>query len=1156
LLNGIILLRYGYIALVLFASQAFAQISSIHTIKVLPNQGDSLYLDSVPIIKESVSVSGFTYGNDFELKGNHLIWKVDGVSDSIIVQYRVVDFRITYQHKDPEIIEQVFGENPFSYRPNKDGVKTSYGSLRTQGNVSRGIGFGNAQDVVVNSNLNLRLSGILASDVKVSAVISDENNPIQPEGNTQQIQDFDQVYITLEKGKSKITLGDFLMQNSEESYFVNFYKKSRGLQFTNQKDFNQWEVISGGEAAISRGRFNRNRIEGIEGNSGPYRLSGTNGELFIVVIAGTESIYLDGKLLTRGEDHDYVINYNTGEVIFTPKILITRYSRIVAEFQYSDRNYARSVSHLASSATNGKIKVYANFFNEMDLRSQPFQQSLEGFDSIQNKSAIDILNESGDNQAIFNNVKLQDQYNTNRIMYKKVLVGLDEVYVYATDPSENTTFYEVFFSNLGDGNGSYIQAQTAANGKVFEYVGVGFGNYEPLEVLIAPQKLNTFNVGFVRETKGNSFGMEYVTSSLDKNTLSGLNDNDNTGFGFKVFRRTEQSFKDSSAWKFKSNMNYELVSNQYQYVERYRSVEFDRRWNKVLTNPSSLAQLLPSFEHIANVSLRLEKGNENYIENNAALFNRPESFNGFSNITGGGVEYKGFKINSRFEILSSSLELDSVSTGNNFYSLQSSIEKPILTSIVGAVYKLEQSSFLNADTTLKNSYNFDAMRVYFKSQEKQKLEYNLSIGRRVDRIPDLSEFIPSTIGRDASLSGSYISKKNNRIGLNTTYRQLKVDTATISDDLENKLQSRIELDFDIWKRFIKSRTFYQIGTGQEQRREFQYLQVQAGNGIYIWNDYDTNGVKTLNEFEIASDLDRQRADYIKIYTPVSGFIATHSNKMSQTLELNPAVFYNKSNKSKNKPLYTRFNSISSIILDRKVLPTQFANFINPFEQSLNDTALINSSQNFRTTLFYNRGNAKYSLDYTYINNSSKVLLTNGFDTRKSFDHLVNVRVNLGRIITLSGRAVVGDRLYLSQFFNSRSFNYTFIEAQPKIQFVFNNTYRIELRTKYYLANNAVLYGGEQSENIELGGEFKYTKAGKGSLKCGMSYVKVNYDGVASSTLGYELLRGLQNGNNATWNFGYQRTLANNIQVIVSYDGRKSEEAPVIHIGRVLARYLF
>jgi hypothetical protein len=185
-----------------------------------------------------------------------------------------------------------------------------------------------------------------------------------------------------------------------------------------------------------------------------------------------------------------------------------------------------------------------------------------------------------------------------------------------------------------------------------------------------------------------------------------------------------------------------------------------------------------------------------------------------------------------------------------------------------------------------------------------------------------------------------------------------------------------------------------------------------------------------------------------------------------------------------------------------------------------------------------------------------VLLTNGFDSRKSQDNVVNARINLGKRFSLNTRIVAGERLYESQFFSTRSFDYSFYEIEPKLQYVSNNTYRIEIRSKFYRATNGVEFGGESSENVELGSEFKYTKSGKGSLQTGATYIKVNFDGEPSSTLGYELLRGLQNGNNATWNFSYQQTLSNSIQLTVSYDGRKSEDASVIHIGRLVARYLF
>ena len=96
-------------------------------------------------------------------------------------------------------------------------------------------------------------------------------------------------------------------------------------------------------ASVAKGRFASINVDPIEGVLGPYRVRGPNNERFIIVIAGSEKVFVDGIELTRGFDNDYIIDYNLGEVTFTNKVLITQFSRIRMDFEFSDQNYARSI---------------------------------------------------------------------------------------------------------------------------------------------------------------------------------------------------------------------------------------------------------------------------------------------------------------------------------------------------------------------------------------------------------------------------------------------------------------------------------------------------------------------------------------------------------------------------------------------------------------------------------------------------------------------------------------------------------------------------------------------------------------------------------------------------------------------------------------------
>jgi hypothetical protein len=122
--------------------------------------------------------------------------------------------------------------------------------------------------------------------------------------------------------------------------------------------------------------------------------------------------------LARGEQNDYVINYNTAELIFNPNILITQFSRIVVEFQYADQNYSRVLFDQGLGIAKNRLKVRANYFLEQDNKNQPFQaeNELTLFDS---------------EKAVISTIRLEPNFSTNKILYRKIdSLGSANVLVY------------------------------------------------------------------------------------------------------------------------------------------------------------------------------------------------------------------------------------------------------------------------------------------------------------------------------------------------------------------------------------------------------------------------------------------------------------------------------------------------------------------------------------------------------------------------------------------------------------------------------------------------------------------------------------------------------------------------------------------------------
>ena len=1084
------------------------------------------------------------------------------LNDTLILSFRRMPAFLfkPFLKRPMSLIEPSIPKDPFAYDPKRDGLNLPEdNSLKTDGNISRGISAGNNQDLVVNSNLNLRLGGKIAGDVAITGVISDDNNPVQPEGNTQQLQDFDKVFIMLSKDSNNLVVGDFEMR-SPGSYFMNYYKKSRGLHADYLKKNNNGTLYYNMDAAISRGRFARNTIQGSEGNQGPYRLNGNNGETFIIIISGTEVVYLDGRRLSRGESRDYVINYNSGEVTFMPNQMITKFSRIVVEFQYSDRNYQRTVFKTGLGFKTPKATYEINYFNEQDNKNQNFQQSLDGFDSSRMLSAKQILANAGDSieNAYIPRVTAYPNFDNTKLLYRKLdTLGFKDVFVFTQNAESDTVFFEVVFSLVGQNQGNYRQKTSAANGRVYEWVkpinGIPQGNYEPVELLIAPRRFQMVSAGVKRKFGNTETFVEGVYTNNNINTFSALNKSNDDGFGITGgLKNVTEIKRGKQKLVLENQFKTEIVNKDFRFLERYRPVEFERTWNKQLSIPGTGTSLnLP--EILANYGVSLENKDKFMLQYKAGIYHRSKTLSGINHQAFASATIKNTGLQSSFEKMSNSLPTFKQVLKNDFINYDGLISQKLKFGKAGFGGHFEKSKFTdNKDSLLSGSFQYTSGRVFMESSDTANFTYGLLAERRLDQLPNLGVLRSATTADEITWKMGYTGKKGGRVNINGTYRNLQfLDTLVLKGVAEKNALGRIESDLPLFKRALRLNSFYQIGTGQEQKREFTYLQVSDGNGVYIWNDYDSNKVQSLNEFEIASDYDRKRANFIRTSLPVQGFIKSRNIQFNQTINLTAPQNWNK--KKGFKLFLTRFSALVVYRSDRKTTSDEAQTYLNPFEFNVTDLNLLSSNANLRNTFYINRNHPVWSADITRVNGQSKVLLVNGYETRENSENVINSRLNLNRNWGTYLQWINGEKSFFSQLLLSRNYSYTFVSCEPQLQFTSSNSMMgAAIIGKFYKADA----GDIQSRNLEAGLEIRLSKAAKGSFNGNFRLVNIEFNGDAASPLGYELMRGLLPGKNYTWNFVYQQRLSSNIQMDISYDGRKSEQSQIIHIGRVMARYLF
>ncbi len=1113
-------------------------------------------LDSLTVISESIQIQEHPeIQYIYDANTGMISFEQNQNTDSVTICYQTIPYQLHQKMSRKSLAD--YREQMLFKSNNKESKEQVLDrkeelfpteNLQKSGSLTRGISFGNTQNVVVNSALNLQLEGKLGDDLNIRASITDQNVPFQPEGNTAQIQDFDNIYLELYNDNFSLKGGDVVFKN-RQSEFLRFYKNVQGgLLNTKYNIGSNSKAETSLGVSIAKGKFASIQLEVEEGVGGPYRIRIPDSNDFIIIMANSEKVYLDGKQLQRGFNYDYIIDYNKAEIQFTSKILITKFSRVRIDVEYSDQNYSRSIITGSHYQEIGKASFSFNYYSEKDNPNKPLTFSLDEDDKDLMRSIGDDLDKA---------VKIsarETEYNPDEVNYELVdTLDLDlnpvEVFKYSTNPEAK--LFRVTFSDVGSGKGDYILTNSTANGRIYEWVApannISQGNFAPISRIPAPNKKDMITLGGAFEiSKYESVFTEVAFSKNDLNLFSDIDKEDDDGFAIKGgIKSNNRPIGFLKNYRFSGSADYEFDNEYFNPIDRFRYIEFDRDWNYIPSESND-----QSSDHIITAVANIEKDGLNRFGYKLVKRKRDIYVDGLQQYLDYSQGLGNFQLITDAFFLRNTTEL--FNSDWNRINVEAYYKSRIFVPGYKMIIDENEIRALDTDSITSTAMNYREHQFFINSNDSLKTKFGLSYSIREDKSPVAGELKKGNESGTARFFINSSFNRNQKLNFLLTYRNNKNFLVAGSPKNEETLIARADWYAGFFKRHVRSDLTYAIGNGRELKREFVFVQVPTGEGTHTWRDDNNDGIQDLSEFYIAINPDEK--NYIKIFIPTNEFVFAYENNFNYRLNFELPRSWKKSGGVKK--ILSRISSASSWNIIKRITNSDLKARILPFYNDIPDEDVLSLKEVIRSRIFYNRSNSGYGFDFGYFRSSNKQLLSQGFDQRNREEYSANARLNLSKSYNMKLLYLWGSSSSNSDFLKGRTYSIERFKLLPEFAWQPNNNFRFSILYGYSDKRNTVSELGEQAIIHEIVGNIRVSKATNLSLDAFIKYSDIQFDGDSNTPVAYEMLEALQPGENYSWNLIFQKKILQGLQLSISYEGRKSAESEAIHIGRMQVSALF
>jgi hypothetical protein len=1045
------------------------------------------------------------------------------IGTNLTIQYQKFPFtlRRSYFRRVPILTqeeERGSSTNPIVKKPTpKPQAQDLFGAqLRKSGSITRGISVGSNQGLRVDSGLRMQISGRLAEKVDVVASLTDQETPIQPEGNTQSLQEIDKVFVQITGPNLRATLGDYYL-SFDGTEFTRYSRKLQGVM--GKAEYENWEVTISG--AVSRGQFTTNEFLGQEGNQGPYQLRGAEGQINIIVLAGTERVWVDGELMTRGENNDYVIEYGNGQITFTRNRLITLDSRITVDFQYSDESFQRSLWGLRgeSKMFNNKFKIGTTFIRESDDKDNPLTLDL-------NDQLLASLESAGDSLAVVPGWTFVGKDSGNYIL------DSTGVFIYV---GPNLGDYLVAFSFFGENKGDY---RNIGFGR-YEYVGPNQGSYRPYRILPQAQRHDIvgLNLDFAPSSTF-SLKSELAMSQFDANLYSSKDDGDNQGVAYALklnFKPGKLSIGAINFGKLELGGKLRKKSSNFRDIDRTTIAEFNRRWNlsnAVSTFEETIGEFQGLYEPVQGFSFR--GGFGRLAKSSSFKSNRWEAQTILKRKNLPNLNYFVEFIDRNDQSISQQ------STwlrqrGHAEFDLRK--VKPIF-DFEGEIKKDGQ-----ADTS-QTGFRFDSFTGGLELKPWKSLSASAKYNYRNDKDRQNGIFVPKSVARTQSFS---IFLKNwKSISVTASYIHRNRDFADVSVQDTRTDLSDLRIGYAPRNRAVRGNFNYQISNTQVAKQEEIFLLVKEGEGNFRFDE-------ELNEY-----VPDPFGDYVRRVITSNEFIPVIEVRTRTDFRLVPKNFFKSDNKSFLAKLLFPISTETFFRIDEKTRERDVARIyllnLNYFQQ---DSTTIFGSIEFRQDVQLWENSRSFSLRYRYRNRTEKnnQFIAGGQD-REVREQAVRIISKLSN--QMSARFEFShseeDRLFKSVVREDRKVR----SNEIGVDLVYRPDRRLELGLKSKLSLNRDIVPDPVTEAnlISFAPRSTYSLSRQGRFRGEINWTKV-FVSPKNRVIPFELADGNKAGTTLRWNFGFDYRVSRNVQASLSYFGRREPNRPKTqHIAKVEMRAFF